>query len=249
MEANLILANKMMSSMEIAELTSMRHADVMRSIRGMEPAWIKINGRNFALVEYKDAKGEMRPMYQLTRSECLYVATKFNDEARAKLVIRWEQLENERKEISRKDLAMMVIASEEEKERLQLANEDLMKEIEDQKPAVIFTNSVKSSQTNILIRDLAKLITQNGHEIGQQRLYEWMVKNKYLIRHQRFSKSKGKYDNYYTPTQLAAKKKLFWVEEKTISNPGEPVFTKFTCYVTGEGEVYFINVFKNKKIA
>ncbi len=103
MEANLILANKMMSSMEIAELTSMRHADVMRSIRGMEPAWIKINGRNFALVEYKDAKGEMRPMYQLTRSECLYVATKFNDEARANLVIRWEQLENERKEISRKD--------------------------------------------------------------------------------------------------------------------------------------------------
>ena len=177
----------------------------MRSIRGMEPAWIKINGRNFALVEYKDAKGEMRPMYQLTRSECLYVATKFNDEARAKLVIRWEQLENERKEISRKDLAMMVIASEEEKERLQLANEDLMKEIEDQKPAVIFTNSVKSSQTNILIRDLAKLITQNGHEIGQQRLYEWMVKNKYLIRHQRFSKSKGKYDNYYTPTQIRSK--------------------------------------------
>ena len=102
MEANLILANKMMSSMEIAELTSMRHADVMRSIRGMEPAWIKINGRNFALVEYKDAKGEMRPMYQLTRSECLYVATKFNDEARAKLLFDGSSLKTKEKKFPEK---------------------------------------------------------------------------------------------------------------------------------------------------
>lgn len=70
----------------------MRHADVMRSIRAMEPAWAKVNERNFALVEYKDAKGEMRPMYQLNKIECLYVATKFNDEARAKLVIRWAEI-------------------------------------------------------------------------------------------------------------------------------------------------------------
>ena len=59
----------------------------------MEPAWVKVNGRNFALVEYKDAKGELRPCYQLTKTECLYIATKFNDEARAKLVLRWEELE------------------------------------------------------------------------------------------------------------------------------------------------------------
>lgn len=68
MEAKLILANKTMSSMEIAELTERNHKDVMRSIRDMEPAWVKINGRNFALVEYRDAKGEMRPMYQLTKN-------------------------------------------------------------------------------------------------------------------------------------------------------------------------------------
>lgn len=49
----------------------------------MEPAWVKVNGGKFSLVEYKDAKGEMRPMYQLNKTECLYVATKFNDEARA----------------------------------------------------------------------------------------------------------------------------------------------------------------------
>jgi phage antirepressor YoqD-like protein len=82
-----------MSSLEIAKLVSREHKDVMRSIRNMEPAWEKINGRKFALVEYKDAKGESRPCYRLTKTECLYIATKFNDEARAKLVIRWEQLE------------------------------------------------------------------------------------------------------------------------------------------------------------
>ena len=59
----------------------------------MEPAWEKVNGRNFALVEYRDKKGELRPCYSLTKTECLYIATKFNDEARAKLVLRWEELE------------------------------------------------------------------------------------------------------------------------------------------------------------
>jgi len=50
-----------MTSLEIAELTGKQHKDVMRAIRKMEPAWVKVNGRNFALVEYKDAKGELRP--------------------------------------------------------------------------------------------------------------------------------------------------------------------------------------------
>jgi phage antirepressor YoqD-like protein len=82
-----------MSSLEIAKLTGKPHNDVLKAIRAMEPAWEKVNGGNFSRVEYKDAKGEMRPAFELTKTECLYVATKFNDEARAKLVIRWEELE------------------------------------------------------------------------------------------------------------------------------------------------------------
>ena len=85
-----------MTSLEIAQVTGKMHKDVMKAIRNMEPAWLKVNGRNFALVDYKDAKGELRPCYSLTKTECLYIATKFNDEARAKLVIRWQQLEQER---------------------------------------------------------------------------------------------------------------------------------------------------------
>ena len=82
-----------MTSLEIAELTGKQHKDVMKAIRNMEPAWVKVNGRKFALVEYQDKKGELRPCYQLTKTECLYIATKFNDEARAKLVLRWQELE------------------------------------------------------------------------------------------------------------------------------------------------------------
>ncbi len=82
-----------MTSLEIAELTGKNHFDVMRAIRKMEPAWEKVNGCKFALVTYKDLKGELRPCFQLTKTECLYIATKFNDEARAKLVLRWEELE------------------------------------------------------------------------------------------------------------------------------------------------------------
>ena len=82
-----------MTSLEIAELTGKSHSHLMRDIRNMEPAWEKVNGTKFGLVDYRDQKGESRPCYQLTKTECLYIATKFNDEARAKLVLRWQQLE------------------------------------------------------------------------------------------------------------------------------------------------------------
>ena len=81
------------SSLEIARLTGKDHAHVMRDIRNMEPSWEKISQSKFGLASYKDAQGKERPCYQLTKRESLYVATKYNDEARAKLIIRWEELE------------------------------------------------------------------------------------------------------------------------------------------------------------
>ena len=94
---NLMKANSQrMTSLEIAEVTGKPHNDVLKAIRKMEEAWVKVNQGNFSLVEYRDAKGELRPCYSLTKTECLYIATKFNDEARARLVLRWEQLERER---------------------------------------------------------------------------------------------------------------------------------------------------------
>ncbi|MBR2185460.1 MAG: Rha family transcriptional regulator [Prevotella sp.] len=84
---------RVQKGIEIAELTGKQHKNVMQAIRNMEPAWEKVNGLKFQLGSYKDANGQMRPCYSLTKTECLYIATKFNDEARAKLVLRWEELE------------------------------------------------------------------------------------------------------------------------------------------------------------
>lgn len=146
-------------------------------------------------------------------------------------------------------LATQLKNEREEKQRIETENLYLKEQNEAQRPAVIFTESVKVSSTNILIEDLAKLITQNGYKIGEIRLYNWFVDNGYLVRHKRWSNSRRKYENYYTPTQRDAEMKLFWVSERVISNPGQPQFTRFTCYVTGEGQVYFINKFNKLKVA
>ena len=87
-----------MTSLQIAEITGKQHKDVLEAIRNMEPAWVKTTGRKFPLNEYKDARGRKLPMYRLAKTECLYIATKFNDEARAKLVLRWEELESSKAE-------------------------------------------------------------------------------------------------------------------------------------------------------
>lgn len=86
------------TSLEIATMTNKLHKNVMQSIRKMEVAWVKVNGLGFKLVNYQDQKGETRPCYSLTKRESLYIATKFNDEARAKLILRWEELEIKHRE-------------------------------------------------------------------------------------------------------------------------------------------------------
>lgn len=84
------------TSLEIAQLTGKQHFHVMEAIRRMEPAWENVAVSNFRLGTYFDCNHQKRPCYLLTKKECLFIATKFNDEARARLVLRWEQLEKER---------------------------------------------------------------------------------------------------------------------------------------------------------
>ena len=112
-----------MTSLEIAELTGKQHKNVMQAIRNMEPAWEKVTGLKFQLCEksYLLANGvtKKQPFYQLTKTECLYIATKFNDEARAKLVLRWQELETE--EVRRKMSEVRCLP--EPKEILRLADE------------------------------------------------------------------------------------------------------------------------------
>ena len=110
-----------MTSLEIATLTGKQHNDVLKAIRKMEPAWEKVQGGKFSLLQksYDLPNGgkKLMPYYSLKKIETLYIATKFNDEARARLVIRWEELErNLRRDVSRTDVSRVLSALNEEAE-------------------------------------------------------------------------------------------------------------------------------------
>ena len=91
------LRQQTMTSLEIAELTGKQHNYLMKAIRKMEPAWEKVSQGKFAqssrMVVQPNGGVREFPCYVLTKTECLYIATKFNDAARAKLVLRWQELE------------------------------------------------------------------------------------------------------------------------------------------------------------
>lgn len=115
----------------------------------------------------------------------------------------------------------------------------LEQQIESQKPAVLFTGAVETSKTSILIGELAKMLKQNGINIGQNRLFAWMREKGYLI------KRKG--TDYNMPTQRSMDMGLFEIKETTINNPDGSIKISKTPKVTGKGQVYFINLFLNKE--
>lgn len=106
--------------------------------------------------------------------------------------------------------------------------------LEADKPKVLFADAVETSHTSILIGDLAKLLKQNGVDMGQKRLFEWLRTNGFLM--------KGG-NSHNMPTQRAMEMKLFEVKERTISNPDGSVRITKTPKVTGKGQTYFINKF------
>lgn len=110
---------------------------------------------------------------------------------------------------------------------------------ETMKPKALFADAVATSHTSILIGDLAKLIRQNGVDIGQNRLFAWLRDHGYLI-------SKG--DRRNMPTQRAMDLELFDIKERTFQNPDGSVRITKTTKVTGKGQQYFINKFLQKEI-
>lgn len=137
-------------------------------------------------------------------------------------------------QLSRKQLALMVVQAEEEKERLALENKQQAEKLEEQAPKVMFAEAVTGSDTNIIIRDLAKLICQNGYEIGERRLYQWLRNKEYIT-----------IDN--KPMQRYIEQGLFFISEGTHSEKGI-MRTHLTTKVTPKGQLYFINKFINNNV-
>ena len=114
-------------------------------------------------------------------------------------------------------------------------NKQLEHKIENDKSKVIFAEALEISNNNILIGDLAKILKQNGVDIGQNRLFEYLRSNGYLC-------SRG--EQYNSPTQKSLELKLFEVKTRTINNPDGSVRVTRTTKVTPKGQSYFINQFK-----
>lgn len=171
-----INAKEYMTSKEIATITGKPHNDVLKAIRAMESAWHKITEGNFSLSEYTDPTGRKLPMYKLTKTECLYIATKFNDEARAKLVIRWEELETkERQNVpalpqTYLEALKALVLSEEQKQVLALENKSM-------KPKADYFDTLVERGSNLNLRDTAKMIG-----VSERFFIEYLLLNGYLYR-------------------------------------------------------------------
>lgn len=120
-------------------------------------------------------------------------------------------------------------------------NVKLLNENTANKPKVIFADAVSASERSILVGELAKLLRQNGVEIGQNRLFDWMRQNGFLIRRQG--------TDYNMPTQKAMEMGLFEIKETSVVHSAGNVTINKTPKVTGKGQVYFINRFLGRKEA
>lgn len=109
------------------------------------------------------------------------------------------------------------------------------KQIEAMKPKALFADAVETSESSVLVGELAKLLQQNNVQIGPNKLFEWLRENGYLIR------KKG--ESYNLPTQRSMDMGLFEIKKRAVNNPDGSVRTTRTPKVTGKGQVYFINKF------
>lgn len=125
---------------------------------------------------------------------------------------------------------------------LKIANNtrlQLEAQIERDKPKVLFADAVDTSTSSILVGELAKLLSQNGVKIGQNRLFHWLRHNGYLI------KKQG--ESYNLPTQRSMDLKIMDIKKRTQNNPDGSIRVTRTTKITGKGQQYFINKFLNKE--
>ncbi|WP_430811301.1 MULTISPECIES: phage antirepressor KilAC domain-containing protein [unclassified Carboxylicivirga] len=225
-----------MSSREIAELTGKRHDHVCRDINNLNGHYANMGlpkvGEGY--YTHPNTGSQQHREYLLTKMQTFDLMTGYNAELRIKVNRRWEELEKTKglPDFSNPAIAARAWADEVEKKMLAEA------QIKEQAPKVLFADSVTASKKSILIGELAKILRQNGIEIGQNRLFSWMRENNFLCKHG---------EKYNRPTQRAMELGLFEVIERTISRPDKEPLVSITTKVTGKGQVYFINKFLSKK--
>lgn len=227
------------SSRQIAESFEKRHDHVMRDIEDIMRGLPK-NGDTpmFYKTEYiHEQNGQNYPMYLMNRDGFTLLAMGFTGKAalewKLKYIAAFNEMEKkltEQPQLTRSQLlATALIAAHEELEQKD-------KQIETMKPKALFADAVSASSQSILVGEMAKLLSQNGIQMGQNRLFSWMRENGYLI------KDKKRTD-YNMPTQKSMELRLFEIKETSIAHSDGHTSINKTPKVTGIGQVYFVNLF------
>lgn len=236
------------SSRNVAESFGKNHRDVLRAIDAL-----KVDVRNFAQMfstekdapnfgemffetTERDSYGRAQRVYLMNRDGFTLLAMGFTGKSALEWKLKYIEAFNAMEkqlttapQLSRSELmARALIAANEELKALD-------SKIQEMRPKEIFADAVSASKTSILIGELAKLLRQNGVEMGQNRLFDWMRRNGYLIG--RIGTDRN------TPTQRAMEMGLFEVKETTVTHADGHITVNKTTKVTGKGQIYFINKF------
>lgn len=214
------------TSLRVAEVFGKDHKHVLETISNL--AAEKSAAKFFAEATY-DNRGKQYPMYYMNRDGFTLLAMGFTGKRALQFKISYINAFNSMET----QIKTGYVIPGSYAEALKLAASQA-EQIEDMKPKALFADAVATSHTSILIGDLAKLIRQNGVDIGQNRLFAWLREHGYLI---------GSGDRRNMPTQRAMDLGLFDIKERTFQNPDGSVRITKTTKVTGKGQQYFINKF------
>lgn len=228
-----------LDSREVAEMVGKEHKNIIRDIRGYLEEFSQLNFEPsdfFRESTYK-RRGKEYPCYLITKEGCEFIAHKLTGvkgtEFTAKYIKRFHEMENIIKEHVPQGKELLALAVLEAQKTI----EEQTAQIEEMKPHAVLGQAITTANTSILVGDLAKILRQNGVNIGAQRLFGWMRENGYLI------KRKG--TDWNLPTQRSMDMGLFEIKESVhIDGNG---FNKInrTPKVTGKRQQYFVNKFLN----
>lgn len=220
------------SSLQVAESFDKEPSKVNRSIEKIltESGTPKMASEFFRPGTYL-SRGKQYPMYYMTRDGFTLLAMGFTGKKAMQFKIKYIDAFN-KMEQQIQNGGFNVPTSMSEALRLAADQQD---RIEQMKPKVLFANAVETSDSSILVGELAKLISQNGVDIGAGRLFKWMRSNGYLI--------SGNRSDRNLPTRKSMDLKIFEIKERTYNNPDGSVRVTRTPKVTGKGQTYFVNKF------
>lgn len=231
---NIINNQVVTDSRKVADTFGRPHKDVLESVRGILAA--ENSATKFFYETTYENRGKQYPCYLMNRDGFSLLVMGFTGAKALEWKIKYIAAFNAMEKELQAQAPSYQIADPIERAKAWIKEQEQLKQLaaqnEEMKPKALFADAVSSSRTSILIRDLAKIIKQNGVDIGQNRLYTWLRENGYLIK-------SGSDKNL--PTQRAMNMNLFEIKEGTrLDGNGVNVTTR-TTKVTGKGQVYFIN--------